>query len=118
MAVPLFILSILAIGFGYVAKDLWVGPGTDFLSTALFQHPNHGALIEAEFALPLGIKILPAILSVMGGALALWVYQFNAHYSIDITRSGIFSRVYRFLHVKWVFDVIVVNLVIKPALNL
>ena len=117
VAVPLFILSILAIGFGYVAKDLWVGPGTDFLSTALFQHPNHQSLIEAEFAIPLGIKILPAILSITGAALALWLYQFNAHYSIDLSRSGIFAHVYRFLHVKWVFDVIVVNVVIKPALN-
>lgn len=116
VAVPLFILSILAIGFGYVAKDLWVGPGTDFLSTALFQHPGNVALVEAEFALSLGIKLLPAILSILGGALAMYLYHVIPAYPVGLTRSGFVTIIYRFLVGKWLFDVIVVNVVIKPAL--
>ena len=49
--VLIILTSILSIVFGYVAKDAFVGMGTDFLSTALFQHPNHISLVEAEFGI-------------------------------------------------------------------
>lgn len=35
VVIPYIILSLLAIFFGYIAKDLFVGPGSDFLSSAL-----------------------------------------------------------------------------------
>ena len=49
--VPLTILAILAIFFGYVARDLFVGIGTDFLSESFYMYPNHVAMVEAEFGL-------------------------------------------------------------------
>ncbi|KAI9708689.1 MAG: NADH dehydrogenase subunit 5 [Candelaria pacifica] len=118
IVVPLVLLSTLAIGFGYVAKDLWVGPGTDFLSTALFQHPSHVALVEAEFALPLGLKLLPAIVSIGGASLAVYIYHVIPGFSVNVSRSGVGLFLYRFLVGKWLFDVVVVGLVIKPALAL
>ena len=118
IVVPLVLLSILAIGFGYVAKDLWVGPGTDFLSTALYQHPNHVALVEAEFAVPHNIKLLPAIVSISAASLAVFIYHVIPSFSVNFTRSGVGLFLYRFLMGKWLFDVIVVGLVIKPALSL
>jgi NADH-ubiquinone oxidoreductase chain 5 len=36
IVIPLVILSILSVVFGDVAKDLFIGIGSDFLSTALF----------------------------------------------------------------------------------
>jgi hypothetical protein len=45
----LAILSIFSVGFGYIAKDAFIGVRSDFLSTSLFQHPDHISLIEAEF---------------------------------------------------------------------
>ncbi len=116
--IPLVLLSILAFGFGYIVKDLWVGPGTDFLSTALFQHPGHVALVEAEFALPLNIKLLPAIVSIGGASLAVFVYHVIPSFSVNITRSNIGLILYRFLIGKWLFDVVIVGFVIKPALAL
>lgn len=75
VVIPYVILSLFAIFFGYVAKDLFVGPGSDFLSTALFIHPSHISLIEAEFSLPLFYKLLPAIGSLLGAVTALLLYN-------------------------------------------
>jgi len=117
IVVCLVILSILAIGFGYVAKDLWVGPGTDFLSTALFQHSNHVALVEAEYALPLIIKLLPVIVSISGASLAIYVYHEIPEFAVTVSRSGVGIYLYWFLVGKWLFDIIIVGLVIKPTLS-
>ena len=73
--IPYLILALLSIFFGYVASDVFVGPGSDMLSTALFVHPDHVVMIEGEFALPLFIKNLPAFLSVLGAGLALVLYH-------------------------------------------
>lgn len=118
IVVPLVLLSILAIGFGYIAKDLWVGSGTDFLSTALYQRPSHVALVEAEFAIPLIIKLLPAIVSISAACLAVFIYHVIPSSAVNITRSGIGLFLYRFLVGKWHFDVNIVGFVIKPALSL
>lgn len=86
--VPLVVLSVLAIVFGYLASDLYRGPGTDYLSSALFQHPMHTALVEAEFALPLAIKLLPAIVSIGGAILAVYLYHGVPSYTVSLTAVG------------------------------
>lgn len=43
--IPMTILAILAIFFGYITRDLYVGMGTDALGNALFTHPSHISLI-------------------------------------------------------------------------
>jgi NADH-ubiquinone oxidoreductase chain 5 len=73
--VPLFILSIFSILFGYIFSDLFVGMGSDSFILSTFTHPNHIGHIEAEFSLPILIKLLPAILSISGAALALILYH-------------------------------------------
>lgn len=73
--VPLLILSVLSICFGYVAKDSFVGMGSDMLASALFVHPSNITLVEAEFALPTLIKLLPAIGTLLGASLSLLMYH-------------------------------------------
>ena len=52
LGAPLVFLAVLSVLFGYMAKDLWLGMGTNYLSAVLPQHPSHVSLVEAEFALP------------------------------------------------------------------
>ncbi len=75
VVVPYVILSLLAIFFGYIAKDLFVGPGSDFLASSLFIHPSHITLVEAEFSISLFYKLLPAIGSFLGAAIAVLLYH-------------------------------------------
>ena len=78
---PLSILALFAIFLGFVASD-FVGIGSDFLGNSLFYHPNHLHIIEAEFSLPLYIKLLPTILSLLGGGLAFYLYHYG-HYFLS-----------------------------------
>ena len=73
--VPLFILSIFSILFGYIFSDLFTGLGSDAFMLSIFTHPNHIAHVEAEFSLPILIKLLPAIFSISGAIFALVLYH-------------------------------------------
>jgi NADH-ubiquinone oxidoreductase chain 5 len=73
--VPLLILAIFSIFFGFIFSDLFVGLGTDFWANSVFTHPNNISLVEAEFSLNPIIKLLPAILSLSGAALAIYLYH-------------------------------------------
>jgi NADH-ubiquinone oxidoreductase chain 5 len=118
IVIPLVILSIMSIGFGYVAKDAFVGVGTDFLSTALFQHPDHISLIEAEFGLPLLLKLLPAIGSFFGAGLALYLYHAAPLFTIHLTDSALGKTVYAFLNGKWLIDNVYNGYIITGGLKL
>jgi len=66
MSLPLIILSIFSIFFGYISKDMFIGIGTDlFTDNSIFIHPNHEILIETEFATPIIFKILPLLLTIL-----------------------------------------------------
>ena len=73
--IPLLILAIFSIFFGFIFSDLFVGLGTDFWANSVFTHPNNISIVEAEFSLNPIIKLLPAILSFSGAALAIYLYH-------------------------------------------
>lgn len=133
VVIPYVILSLLAIFFGYVAKDAFVGVGSDMLSGALFVHPSHITLVEAEFSIPLFYKLLPAVGSVLGALSALYLYQMDKGVYEAKTSSyesssqallekksevTIQNRVYSFLNGKYYFDVIYNHYIINGALSL
>jgi len=132
--IPLLILAIFSIFFGFIFSDLFVGLGTDFWANSVFTHPNNISLVEAEFSLNPIIKLLPAILSLSGAALAIYLYhvqpillinfKFNWNWnlngngidnynyvdkrvnSININYIGIGKSLYTFLNGKYFFDTI------------
>ena len=116
--IPLIILSLLAIFFGYVARDLFVGMGSDFLSPSLFTHPSHISLIEAEFGLPQIIKLLPAIGTLIGAGLALYLYHMLPVFTIDLTKNALGQKLYQFFNGKYYVDVIYNHYIINGGLQL
>ena len=106
--IPLIVLSIMSIFFGYFGKDAFVGMGTDFFGSALFTHPNNVYLVEAEFNLPVIIKWLPAIFTLIGFLAGFSLYQYPsvAKYAIDLTKSNFGYKTYTFFNGKYKFDAI------------
>src|SRR6202012_4277249 len=96
--IPLFILALFSIFFGFVFSDLFVGMATDFFGNSIFIKPNNISLIEAEFSLNLGIKLLPAILSFSGAALAIFLYHKNPLFIIELTDNNLGRKIYTFLN--------------------
>jgi NADH-ubiquinone oxidoreductase chain 5 len=120
--IPMIILAFFSIFFGYIFSDLFVGIGTDFFigkgSEALFIHPNNITLIEAEFSLPLIIKLLPTILSLAGAILAVYMYNKDINFIIKLTEIPFFIKLYTFLNNKYFFDVIYNNYIITKGFKL
>lgn len=83
---PLLLLALLSIFFGYVAKDAFVGMGSDMLASSLVMLPSNVTLVEAEFALPSAIKLLPAIGTAFAAALALVLYHKQASLTVLMTQ--------------------------------
>ena len=116
--IPLFILALFSIFFGFIFSDLFVGMASDFFSNALFIKPNNISLIEAEFSLPLIIKLLPALLSLFGASLAMFLYHKGPIFIIDLTDNFIGQSLYTFFNGKYFFDIIYNNYFINKGLDL
>jgi NADH-ubiquinone oxidoreductase chain 5 len=101
--IPLSILSLFSIFFGYFFSDLFVGMGSDFFGNSIFTHPNNINLIEAESSLPIIIKLMPLILSVLGGYLGIIFYQ---GYPMSFNDYSLGRKIYTFLNAKYLLDVI------------
>nr|YP_009344408.1 NADH dehydrogenase subunit 5 [Pleurotus eryngii]APT42223.1 NADH dehydrogenase subunit 5 [Pleurotus eryngii] len=116
--IPLFILALFSILFGFVFSDLFVGVGSDFFGNSLFIHPNNISIIEAEFSLNLIIKLLPVILSLIGSVLAIYLYHNNPEFINQLTDNSISRKIYGFLNGKYYFDVIYNHYFISKGLLL
>nr|WJJ45476.1 NADH dehydrogenase subunit 5 [Pleurotus ostreatus] len=116
--IPLVILALFSILFGFVFSDLFVGVGSDFFGNSLFIHPNNISIIEAEFSLNLIIKLLPVILSLIGSVLAIYLYHNNPEFINQLTDNSISKKIYGFLNGKYYFDVIYNHYFISKGLLL
>ena len=78
MSVPLIILAIFSIFFGYITKDLFLGLGSDFFSdNSLFIHPVHEIMLDTEFAVPTLFKLLPLIFTIALSFLSILFLNFT-----------------------------------------
>ena len=116
--IPLLILALFSIFFGYVFSDLFVGVGSDFFGNSLFIHPNNISIIEAEFSLNPFIKLLPAILSFTGLMVAIFMYHKTPEFIINLTDNTFGRKLYSFLNGKYYFDVIYNHYIVKAGLQL
>lgn len=114
--IPLFVLALFSIFFGFVFSDLFVGIGTDFFGNSIFIHPNHVTMVEAEFSMDRIVKLLPTILSLLGAVLAVYLYHFTPN--LFFMESPITRKIYTFLNGKYLFDVIYNHYFIGKGLQL
>ena len=91
MSLPLIILAVFSIFFGYITKDMFIGMASGFFSdNSLFTHPLHEIMLETEFAVPTLFKLLPFFLTVTLSALSLILSEFLPKSLIyfKLTRMG------------------------------
>lgn len=118
VVIPLLVLSLFSIFFGFIFSDLFVGIGTDFFGNALYIHPNNISLVEAEFTMNTGLKLLPSILSIFGGLLAIYLYHLSPSVLNNISESPLFRKIYSFLNGQYYFDILYNHYIISKGLHL
>lgn len=88
MTLPLIILAIFSIFFGYISKDIFIGIGSDFfVDNSIFIHPVNEILIETEFAVPIYFKLLPLIFTICLIFFTLFFYEFLFKYILYLKYS-------------------------------
>jgi len=115
---PLLMLSLFSVFFGYTLSDLFVGIGSGFFGNSLFIHPNNINIIEAEFSLPLIIKLLPLLLSILGVLFSILLYHNFPELNINFTNNLIGKKIYTFLNSKYFFDVIYNHYFVSAGLHI
>lgn len=80
LGLPLAILALNSIFFGYIFKDFFIGLGTDSWINALYSHKKNLLFLESEF-LSYFIKNIPLIFSIMGVGL---VFCLNFFFSKNV----------------------------------
>ena len=115
--IPMTTLALLAIFFGYIAKDLFVGMGTDFAGSSLFIHPNHISLIEAE-VIPTTYKLLPSFITFSSAALAFFAYHYAPKMLVSFIDSNLGYNLYKFFNGKYYIEVLYNTYLIPGSLAL
>jgi NADH:ubiquinone oxidoreductase subunit 5 (subunit L)/multisubunit Na+/H+ antiporter MnhA subunit len=95
VVIPLTILALFSIFFGYFTSDLFVGMATDFFGNSIYLHPDSISIVEAEFSLPTVIKLLPAIFSLIGAILGIILYHVNKEFILSLTDPIFASSMYK-----------------------
>ncbi len=116
--IPLIVLSLFSIFFGYLFSDMFVGIGSDFFGNSLFIHPNNITLVEAEYSLSIWIKLLPSILSLIGATSALIFYLKTPEILVSLTETSLGKKFYNLLNNKYYFDIIYNNYIISNGFKL
>src|ERR1044071_9136495 len=77
MSLPLIILAVFSIFFGYITKDLFIGLGSGFfIDNSLFIHPLHEIMLDTEFAVPVFFKLLPLVFTISLSVIAIVLSEY------------------------------------------
>lgn len=115
--VPLAFLALIAIFFGFLAKDAFA-LGSDILSNSLFSHPNHTYVIEAEFSIPMHYKLLPLYAILSGSVIGILLYHVGIEHTLAFNLSSIGKSIYTFLNGKYLYDIVINQYVVISSFML
>ena len=118
LTIPLIILAIFSIFFGYLTKDIFIGLGTGFfVDNSLFIHPSHEIMLDTEFAVPTFFKLLPFVFTVSLSILSVLLSEFLPKLLINFkfTRFGynIFSFFNQRFYVELFYNKYITDGVLK-----
>jgi NADH-ubiquinone oxidoreductase chain 5 len=118
MSIPLVILAVFSIFFGYITKDTFIGIGTGFFAdNAIFIHPIHEIVLETEFAVPLLFKLLPLFFTIILSIIFLLYTEIYSKSIIEFKYSklgyNIFSLFNQRFFIELFYNKYISNVILK-----
>jgi NADH-ubiquinone oxidoreductase chain 5 len=105
MSLPLIILALFSIFFGYITKDIFIGLGSDFFAdNSLFIHPSHEIILDTEFAVPTIFKLLPLIFTVSLCLLSIILSEFLPKLLISFKFSRFGYNIFGFFNQRFLIE--------------
>jgi NADH-ubiquinone oxidoreductase chain 5 len=107
MSLPLIILAIFSIFFGYITKDIFIGLGSDFFAdNSLFIHPTHEIMLDTEFAVPTLFKLLPLIFTISLSIIAIISSEFLPKSLINFKFSRLGNNIFGFFNQRFFIELL------------
>jgi NADH-ubiquinone oxidoreductase chain 5 len=118
LSLPLVILAVFSIFFGYITKDIFIGLGSNFfIDNSIFIHPTHEIMLDTEFAVPTIIKLLPLIFTVSFSVLAILISEFLPESLINFKFTNLGHNIFGFFNQRFLVEMFynkyITNLVLE-----
>jgi len=105
MSLPLIILALFSVFFGFLTKDIFIGLGTGFfVDNGLYINPYHEIAIEAEFGISTLFKILPLICTVSFTFLSILYSEVLPHKLISFKLSRMGYNIFGFFSQRFLIE--------------
>ena len=119
LTLPLMILAIFSIFFGYLTKDIFIGLGSSFfVDNSLYIHPIHEILVDTEFAVPTVFKLLPFIFTVSFSFLAIVFSEFLPGPVLSFKLSRLGRNIFGFFNQRFLVEMFYNNYITNLVLYL
>jgi len=105
MSLPLIILAIFSIFFGYITKEIFIGLGSNFfVDNSLFIHPLHEIALDTEFAVPTLFKLLPLIFTIVLSIISIVIFEYLSKLLIIFKFSSFGYNIFSFFNQRFLIE--------------
>jgi len=119
MNLPLIILAIFSIFFGYVSKDIFIGLGSGFfIDNSIFIHPLREVILNTEFAVPIFFKLLPLLFTLSFSVVAIVILEFMPKLVINFKLSRVGYNIFSFFNQRFFIELLYNKYIVYYVLKL
>ena len=119
MSLPLVILAIFSIIFGYITKDIFIGLATGlFVDNSLFIHPTHEIMLNTEFGVSTLFKLLPFVITLLSVILSIYIFEMLPKFVIYFKSTRIGYNIFSFFSLRLLVEFIYNRFITRFILNL
>jgi NADH-ubiquinone oxidoreductase chain 5 len=105
LSLPLVILALFSIYFGFITKDIYIGLGSGFfVDNSIFIHPLHEILIDTEFGVPTIFKLIPFFLTLLFTGLGLIYSEFIPSIISSFKLSNLGYYIFGFFNQRFLIE--------------
>jgi NADH-ubiquinone oxidoreductase chain 5 len=119
LSLPLVILAIFSVYFGFITKDIFIGLGSGFFAdNSIFIHPTREILIDTEFAVPTLFKLLPFVFTVFFSVIAIIYPEFMPNSITNFKASNLGYFIFGFFNQRFLVEFFYNKYIVNTVLNL
>jgi len=119
MSLPLVILALFSIFFGYITKDIFIGLGSGFfIDNSLYIHPSYEIMLDTEFGVPIIFKLLPLIFTISLSILSIMFSEFFPKLLINFKFSKLGYNIFGFFNQRFLIELFYNKYITGVILNL
>nr|AVD96795.1 NADH dehydrogenase subunit 5 [Ophiostoma novo-ulmi subsp. novo-ulmi] len=119
MSLPLIILAVFSIFFGFLTKDIFIGLGSGFfIDNSIFIHPEHEITIDTEFGVSTFWKLLPFVFTVSFSIIALTLSEFLSESILNFKLTRLGYTIFGFFNQRFLVEFFYNKYITNAVLNL